>query len=67
MCWLGCPHCYEEKLRIMREGKIMELPDDFYAPVGKPDFIELPMPDGVHLISQESMDIMKRIAERGTG
>ena len=43
----------------------MEIADkDFYKPIGKPDFIELPLPDGVHLLSQESVDIMKRIAER---
>jgi hypothetical protein len=43
----------------------MEIADeDFYKPVGKPDFVELPLPDGVHVLSQESQDIMKRIAAR---
>jgi hypothetical protein len=45
--------------------QMMEITDkDFYKPVGKPDFVELPLPDGVHVLSQESVDIMKRIAER---
>ena len=43
----------------------MEIADkDFSKPIGKPDYIELPRPEGVHILSQESMDIMKRIAER---
>ena len=53
-----------------KHGRYIEqgaLAADFYKPIGKPDYIELPLPDGVHLLSQESQDIMKRIAERGTG
>jgi hypothetical protein len=60
--------------------QIMKIADkDFYKPVGKPDFIEADetafrdfsaycdgvlLPHGVHILSQESQDIMQRIAER---
>jgi hypothetical protein len=44
----------------------MEIADkDFYAPTGKPDFIELPLPDGVHILSRESERILARARLRG--
>ena len=59
-----------------KHGRYIEqgaLAADFYKPIGKLELMKLhtvidgqlvPLPDGVHLLSQESQDIMKRIAER---